>query len=304
MDVIGIGDSGVDLVLEVSRMPGRGEKARSREIGRTPGGMVGNFCCGIAKHGLQCGIVSCVGDDEFGRLMEQDYRERGLDLHGLQIIPGGRTFYCVCCVDQTGEKYLLTVDSDLLSPSLDSIDFSYLQQARYVHMNSMDRPLVEAVSKRLSGTGTKLSLDYEAHAQDAGLENWRTALEGVSLLFLNEEGMKSLMGDGPFEQSAKELLAMGIELVVMTRAEKGGCIYAPDRSYSYQALPVAHIMDTTGAGDCFNSSFLAALLHGKKMEDAAHYAAAAASLSLQKTGARAGLPSREEVEAFLAGQIK
>ena len=299
MDIIGIGDSGVDLVLRVPNMPDRGGKARAYEIGRTPGGMVGNFCCGVAKHGLTCGLVTQIGDDEFGKIMLEDYRARGLDLRGLQVLPGKRTFYCICCVDDSGEKRLLTVESDLLSPVLETIDFSYLLEAKYVHMNSMDRSLVESVASRLKGSQAKLSLDYEAHAQDAGLASWETALKGVSILFLNEEGMRSLMGPIAFQDAADKLLDLGIELVVLTQAEKGGCIYTPGHTYPYRAVPVEHIVDTTGAGDCFNAAFLSAIILGQSIENAAAYAATAASLSIQKVGAREGLPSRAEIEACL-----
>jgi sugar/nucleoside kinase (ribokinase family) len=58
-------------------------------------------------------------------------------------------------------------------------------------------------------------------------------------------------------------------------------------------------VDTTGAGDCFNGVFVAGLVEGLEASAAARRAAAAAALSVTKPGAREGMPTRDELEAFL-----
>jgi ribokinase len=62
----------------------------------------------------------------------------------------------------------------------------------------------------------------------------------------------------------------------------------------------ADVIDTVGAGDCFNGAFAVGLLEGLDPWAAARFASAAAALSVSRRGAQASMPSRAEVDEFLA----
>ena len=66
---------------------------------------------------------------------------------------------------------------------------------------------------------------------------------------------------------------------------------------AFKVTPV----DTTGAGDCFAGSLAAALDQGQAPAQAMRYAAAAAALQVTRPGTADAMPSRAQVEAFLAG---
>lgn len=300
LDIIGVGESDVDIYLRVDVPPARGEKIRGEEMGKMPGGMIGNFCSGAALGGMKCGIVSVVGDDENGNILMADYRNRGIDQTGLKVVPGGRTMYCVVFLDGSSEKYLTVVPTPLANPAVEDVDMAYVHRAGYVHMNSMDRKLALYVSERLDTSRTRLSLDYEPHAEMPGFDAWRPVLEKTSLLFMNEDGVHSLLPEKTPEEAARQVLALGAEYVVVTCAEKGGYVFSREGRFHYPALYAGPPVDTTGAGDCFNSFFLSRIISGDSPQQAARCASAAASLSLLAVGARAGLPSLEQVEAFLA----
>jgi ribokinase len=59
-------------------------------------------------------------------------------------------------------------------------------------------------------------------------------------------------------------------------------------------------VDTVGAGDCFNGAFAVALLEGNDPWSAARFASAAAAISVTRRGAQMSMPSKAEVETFLA----
>jgi sugar/nucleoside kinase (ribokinase family) len=63
---------------------------------------------------------------------------------------------------------------------------------------------------------------------------------------------------------------------------------------------VVDAVDATGAGDCFNGALAAGLAEGKTLLEAARFAMAAAALSVTRRGAIPSLPTRQEVEEFLA----
>ena len=67
------------------------------------------------------------------------------------------------------------------------------------------------------------------------------------------------------------------------------------------AVPAAAVqpVDTTGAGDTFNGALAAALAEGRPLPDAAVRAVAAAGLSTTRAGARGGMPTAAELDAFM-----
>jgi ribokinase len=99
-----------------------------------------------------------------------------------------------------------------------------------------------------------------------------------------------------------ELQAMGslpdAVVVVETRGQEGLVIRRGGKELRVEA-PTVDAVDTTGAGDCFNGVFAAGLADGMDVAAAVQRGAAAAALSVTKVGAREGMPTRGELEAFL-----
>jgi ribokinase len=87
-------------------------------------------------------------------------------------------------------------------------------------------------------------------------------------------------------------------VVVETRGQEGVVIRRAGGEERIEA-PAVEAIDTTGAGDCFNGVFASGLAEGMEAEGAASRAVNAAALSVTKVGAREGMPSREELDAFL-----
>lgn len=221
-EIIGVVESDVDIYLQVDHPPRRSEKVRAREISKLPGSMIGNFCAGVAKHGVSCGIVSVVGDDENGKIALADYQGHGIDTAGLTVEPGKAAFYRVVHIDGTGEKCLTAVQTPLMSPRPEQVPDDYIRQEKYVYVNSMDYTLALHVAKALVGSGAGLSLDYEAHAERPGFASWKPVLEQTAVLFVNEDGLESLLPGLSMEEAAGRILSLGVRYMAVTCAEKGG----------------------------------------------------------------------------------
>lgn len=300
MDIIGVGESDIDVFIKIEKLAGTGEKTKGQEIGKFPGGIIGNFCSAVSMHGLDTGIVTVLGDDENGKEALKDYKKRNIDISNLSIKNGGKTFYCIIFLDSDGERTLTAVVTPLISPNYKEIDYKYLKKAKYVHMTSMDYDLVNEVTMQMRQSKTKLTLDFEAHAEKEGFNNWKSILKDINVLFINEGGMNTLFpNQKDINMAAKQILDIGIEYIVYTKGEKGGIVFTKDRNLYYQAYKVDNIKDTTGAGDCFNASFLSALIKRKPLEEVVRYAAASSALSIQHIGARTGLPNPEQVDKFI-----
>ncbi|KAK3257368.1 hypothetical protein CYMTET_33542, partial [Cymbomonas tetramitiformis] len=128
----------------------------------------------------------------------------------------------------------------------------------------------------------------------------------------------SLRGDLPTRtheevtRAAKHLLDRGVKQVLVKLGSEGSlliantpqscsCCAAPEPTVLTQpAIPAPEVVDTTGAGDTFTAAFAVATLQGLGAQEAMEFAAAAASLCVQKYGAQPSLPSLEDTTAWLA----
>jgi sugar/nucleoside kinase (ribokinase family) len=90
--------------------------------------------------------------------------------------------------------------------------------------------------------------------------------------------------------------------VVVTCGDAGGWYRGdagPTAPAPYPAFAVPTV-DTTGCGDVFHGAYASALARGLNLEERIRFSAAAAAIKATRRGAQAGIPTREETEAFLA----
>jgi ribokinase len=122
----------------------------------------------------------------------------------------------------------------------------------------------------------------------------------VAWLTPNEtEAAFYLDGASEPEAAAQQLLAKGLRGVVLKRGAEGAYVAVGGDARWVRPFKVEAI-DTVGAGDCFNGAFAVALMEGKDPWAAARFASAAAAISVTRRGAQASIPTRAEVEDFLA----
>ena len=298
LDIIGIGDTNVDLIVKVDHIPAHDEKVRGTLLGKFPGGIIGNFCAAAAKFGATTGVVTKLGKDEYGDLCLNDFAKRGINVTGLVQKENVDTYFCVIHLDFTGEKALTIVQTSGFLPQKEEINLEYVKGARYVHMTTLDVDLANYVFGQLEGSGCVVSLDIEATSSKVDTSVWSTVLSKLDIAFPNLAGLQALTGQQDSEQGARYLLDRGVKIVVVTCGSQGVRIYREQYSYEHPIYQV-DVKDTTGAGDCFNAVFIACLSKSWPIERAAKYASAAAAISIQSVGAREGLPACDEVEAFL-----
>ena len=87
--------------------------------------------------------------------------------------------------------------------------------------------------------------------------------------------------------------------VIATLGARGVVVVSPEGATALPAFK-ARVVDTTGAGDCFVGALAARLSAGAGLLDAARYANAAASCSVERLGATPSMPTPREVAARLA----
>jgi sugar/nucleoside kinase (ribokinase family) len=104
---------------------------------------------------------------------------------------------------------------------------------------------------------------------------------------------------GSPEAAVRALAEHGARLPVVTLGVGGALALWRGQALASPAFAV-DTRDTTGAGDVFHAAFTAALLDGRDARGLLRFANAAAALACRGFGAQGGLPSRSEIESFLA----
>jgi ribokinase len=129
-------------------------------------------------------------------------------------------------------------------------------------------------------------------------------LRHVDLLLPNEGELALLSGlpaSGSTEQiarAAQRLRERGVATVVVKRGDRGALIVDGHDPRQIPTLQV-EVVDTTGAGDCFDGALAVALVEGQPLDAAVRFATHAAALSCTQLGAQTAQPTRAEVERAL-----
>ena len=127
-----------------------------------------------------------------------------------------------------------------------------------------------------------------------------SAFRQVAWFTPNETEAAFYLGNQPnSEAAAQRLLQKGLKGVVLKRGSDGAYVAVAGKAAWVRPFPVKPV-DTVAAGDCFNGAFAVALLEGNDPWAAARFASAAAAISVTRKGAQASMPSRADVEKFLA----
>jgi ribokinase len=121
---------------------------------------------------------------------------------------------------------------------------------------------------------------------------WFTPNETEAAFYLDD-------GSEP-EPIAQKLLARGLRGVVLKRGAEGAYVAVAGGKAGWVQPFAVDAIDTVAAGDCFNGAFAVALLEGKDPAAAARFACAASAISVTRRGAQASMPTRDDLNAFLA----
>ncbi len=300
IDCIFLGGSSVDTILEVPRMPVTDEKMLARFAGIQGGGLVANAACAAARLGLSTAWAGVLGDDAGGALALNDLRGYGIDTTWVEVLPDTVSDFCIILLDPSRERTILVVTTTANLPRFDPALLQALGAARMVYLIPHRQEIFAVVANAARAGGSRIAIDLEA-ANALSDTDVRFALENSAVVFCNAAALAKFTGQEEIAAGARQVLALGPEVVVVTMGARGAAAFTADEDAFSPSFPV-EVVDTTGAGDCFHGAFLTAWLSAWDLNKSLIFANAAAALSVQKIGARGSLPTRAEVQAFLAAQ--
>ncbi|QIM62007.1 ribokinase [Pasteurellaceae bacterium Orientalotternb1] len=297
-----LGSINVDHVIRVPYFPKAGETLTGYGYQIAYGGKGANQAVAAARLGADVAFIGTIGDDQIGQAMKSAFEQDGINTTVIEAIPHQSTGLAMIQVSDQGENSIVIsagANADL-TPALVEKHRTAIEQADTLLMQ-LESPLdtVEFAARLAKQTGTKVVLN-PAPAQPLP----PSLLSLVDIITPNETEAEILTGvkitdELTANQAAQHFHQLGIETVLITLGSKG--VYASQNGVGeIIAGFCVQAVDTTAAGDTFNAGVVTGLLEGKTLADAIRFAHAAAALSVTRIGAQTAIPTRQEVDGFLA----
>jgi len=305
LDVIAQGLVAWDEIVWVTNLPGAEGVAVALRHDADGGGMAANFVMGLARLGAKTGLIAALGDDSVGRSIMNNLQDEGIDTSHLYIRRGAGTTSTVVYTDpqELRAGVLHNLDT-VLSLRPDEIDSHYLARAK-IFFTDQTPPDAAIAGARLAHehgstvvTEMQVSLEQSAGVGITAEKVW-AVLEYTDIFVPSRAGLISLMQVADVQDALDAVCRKyPNKIIVVTLGAKGSVIGQGDRRIVIPAYP-AEVVDIVGAGDAYHAAFVYAYcLRGWELEQAGHFASAAAALKCTQIGAQKGMPTLEAVRAF------
>jgi len=291
-----VGSLNEDVLIPVSRLPGRGETVVAAGFALAPGGKGANQAAAAARLGPGVHMVGRVGDDAAGDRQLAALAEARVNVSRVLRTRGVATGSATIPVEEgSGENLIVVLPGANARLTPEDADVDPVRRADVVLLQ-LEVPLETVVAAAAAASGTVVLTPAPPRPLPADL------LARVDVLVPNEPELVALARARRGAREPAELVALARRLtarpVVVTLGARGALV-VEEGAALLQAPPRVRPVDTTGAGDCFSGALAQALAGGAGLAAAARYAVTAAALSTTGRGARGALPDDDAVGTLL-----
>lgn len=295
--IICVGKSTLDQIWPVTDMPVGGGKYRANGYLVLGGGMAATAAVAVACLGGRASFCGRAGNDAAGHMMQAELADYGVDVTQFRLFPGARSSVSAVIVDSCGERMIINFsgadipdEAEWLSTDKGADAGAVLGDVRW-----MEGARTLYATARSRGIPTVLDGEAASNAVFAAL------LPLVDHAIFSLPGLRSFSG-GRIVDHAESLQAvrlLGCPVAAVTLGAQGVLWLDRDGVHHLPSFSTK-VVDTTGAGDVFHGAYALAIAEGMSVAEAMRFSSAVAALKCSRHGGRAGIPSRAEVDQFLA----
>ncbi len=249
----------------------------------------------------QQNIVSVVGED-FPQEMLDKLKNKGVNLEGLQIKEGEKTFFWSgkYSNDMNARDTLVT-ELNVLEHFDPAIPASY-QGCDYLMLGNLSPEVQLSVINRLTERPKLIAMDTMNFWMDIAMDDLKKTLKEIDILIINDEEARQLSGEYSLVKAAKKIRTMGPRYLIIKKGEHGALLFHGDKVFFAPALPLEEVFDPTGAGDTFAGGFMGYIASTddysfENMKRAVIAGSAMASFCVEKFGT-------EKLEALSKAEIE
>jgi ribokinase len=298
----------MDLICRTESIPQPGQTVVGQDLLEVPGGKGANQAAAVGRlwdrhprtgRSPACRIIGRVGNDSFGKRISETLASMHVDITNILTTRDAPSGIAMITVDRHGENAIVVAAG--ANSKLSVTDLLARRAA-------IEQSVVLAVQLEIPFETVACAI---ALAKQAGVltvldpspvpaEGLPESLFHVDLLCPNQGEAHLLTGIivrtmDDARRAGERLVKMGAGgAVIISRAPTGGISHQHINGFKVK------VVDTTGAGDCFIGALTVALAEGRPLPEAVRFANAAAAVVCTKLGAQTAIPTRAEVDAFLA----
>jgi len=304
--VLIIGSSNMDLNIYSQRFPKPGETVTGGIFKQFLGGKGANQAVASVRSGSKTIFIGKVGIDAFGDDMISQLGKEGVNIEHIIRDQHESSGVAFILIDETGENMISVAPGAnfKLTPKEVQANSDVIKNAKCLIVQ-MEIPIetIEEIFK-IAKQGEVIKILNPAPIKPISL----SILSNIDIIIPNEGellrlhsllNLKELIDNSKDRiiQASKDISRFGINTIITTLGNKGSIVYdaAEDKITEVPAFKV-QVIDTVGAGDCFNGVVASKLCQGENILPSVKYATAAASIAITRQGAQASMPYLNEIE--------
>lgn len=280
-----VGSLNMDLVVTAERHPKIGETLTGEKFTTLCGGKGANQAVAAARLGCDVTFIGRVGNDAFGLEMIENLKNEGVNVDNIEIIDDVESGIAMITVNPMDNTIIVVpgANAHVKKDVIDKHQSAILESDVVVTQLEIPMETVDYLAQMCGENDIDLVVNpAPARKLTDNIINYSTYITP------NQIELTQLAAAHP------EILKDHVDKFVVTSGSKG-CYYSVDAFRVDVPTMKAEVVDTTGAGDCFNGAFVSCIAQGKNLQESCHFANTAASISVEKFGAQNAMPTIEQV---------
>ena len=316
MDVVALGELLIDFTE--NGISSQGNPLFEANLGGAPC----NVLAMLTKLGHKTAFIGKVGNDFFGKQLEDAIKEIGINVTGLRKDDKVHTTLALVHTYPDGDRdfsFYRNPGADMMLTE-EEIPEELILETRIFHFGtlSMTHEKVRRATKKAVAiakqAGAIISFDPNIreplwNSMDEAREQVLYGLGQCHILKISDNEIQWLTGKNDYTEAVKWIREKyDIPLILVSMGKEGSRAYYQDRMVEKAPFINENTIETTGAGDTFCACVLHYIckhelenLTEKNLKEMLTYANAAASIITTRKGALRVMPRPEEIEALIAG---
>jgi len=303
LDIAIAGEINLDLILYglPAQMPVERELLAS-DFQVTLGSSSAILAHNLSVLGAKVGFITRTGPDELGKIALERLAESGADVS--RCLGSSKHSTGVTVLLHHGkERHILTYMGTMSELTVADLDMDYLKSARHFHLSSLFLqqglwPGLPDLFRELKAAGLTLSLDTNDDPEDKWGGVMDELLDLVDILLPNDAEICRIAHRETLGESLAAL-APRIPCIAVKCGAQGSIVQMGKQLFKAEPVTVTPV-DTIGAGDSYNSGFLAAWLRGLPPESCARAGNITGALSTLRPGGTESFRDKALVREFLS----
>lgn len=293
----------------VARDRGDGFRRPLKLSGPFPSGAPAIFIDQVARLGQPCGIISCVGDDDFGWVNLERLTSDGVDVAAVDVLPDYPTGTAFVRYRENGDRdFVFNIKNSACGQiRLSRAGRDLLRECDHLHISGaslFSAELAQVTSEAVrvvKANGGSLSFDPNVRKEVVRdrkmLTSLRTILAECDTFLPSGDELTLLTDATTADEAVAEILSLGTTAIAVKHGASGATLYTRDGRIDCATYPVDDV-DPTGAGDCFGATFVTCCLQGRSIEDSLDYACAAGARAVAVSGPMEGTSDFAQLNAL------